>query len=93
MSIKKLITEKLKRLNETKEYYYKGDAMQDYYKGILTAKEVVGIANDIFHTEVATKKELQGLLDNNFMQDMAAEQHGIDKKVLVSKVKDLLKEI
>lgn len=93
MGIGKMISEKFNRINEARVYNYKSEAMTDYFKGKLTAKEVIGIANDIFHTEVATKKELHGFLDNKFMQGLAAEQFGIDVKILVKKAKELLMEL
>lgn len=93
MRIRKLITERFGKLNETKEYNYKGEATRDYFQGKITVKELVGMSNDLFHTDVTSKKELTGLLNNSFMQDLASQQYGIDKETLVSKAEELLNEI
>ncbi len=82
-------------VNEAKtyNYSYKKDALNDYFKGKLTSKELNMVARDIFGTEIATKHELKSFLDNKFTQGVMSDTYGIDEKTLVKKVKDLIKVI
>lgn len=93
MRLRKLISEKLNRINESLQYNYKGEATRDYFQGKITVKEYLEVSNDLFHTDVTNKKELTGLLNNRFMQDLASQQYGVDTQTLVSKAEELLNEI
>ena len=93
--IDKMLSETIrtKNISETKEYHYKKDAMTDFFKGILSADELIKISKDDFRVDVASKKELDDFLVNSFMQEMMADQYGIKKSALIKRVKELLKKI
>jgi len=66
-------------VNEVKKYNFKKDALTDYFKGKLTAKELDKISKDTFGVSIATKKELQGFLTNKFTQDVMSDTYGTIK--------------
>ena len=47
------------------KYNYKKDALTDYFKGKLSAKELDKIARNDFKSGIATKKELSNFLSNS----------------------------
>ena len=77
-------------LNE-KKYLYKKDALTDYFKGKLSAKDLDKIAKDNFGVGIATKKELSSFLSNKFTQDVMSDTYGIPSGTLVKRVRDLMK--
>ena len=77
-------------LNE-KKYLYKKDALTDYFKGKLSAKELDKIAKDNFGVGIATKKELSSFLSNKFTQDVMSDTYGIPPGTLVKRVRGLMK--
>ena len=77
-------------LNE-KKYLYKKDALTDYFKGKLSAKELDKIAKDNFGVGIATKKELSSFLSNKFTQDVMSDTYGIPSGTLVKRVRGLMK--
>lgn len=79
-----------KMLNE-KKYLYKKDALTDYFKGKLSAKDLDKIAKDNFGVGIATKKELSSFLSNKFTQDVMSDTYGIPSGTLVKRVRDLMK--
>lgn len=91
--IKQLITERLSNVSEKKshEYEFRRHAITAYFKGEVTAKELVQISRDSFGVEVGTKKEFEGILNSSFQLDMAVDQYDIDEKTLIAKIKDLIK--
>ena len=91
-SIKPLVVvgKKDKMLNE-KKYLYKKDALTDYFKGKLSAKELDKIAKDNFGVGIATKKELSSFLSNKFTQDVMSDTYGIPSGTLVKRVRGLMK--
>lgn len=80
-------------LEKNLEYNYRGEAMRDYMVGVITAKELMDVAKDLFHTDTTTKKEMEGILNNPFLQDSVAKQYSIDTKTLIRRVEELLKEL
>ena len=65
------------------------DLMQAFMKGKMSKEDLTKKAKSI-GKNVATKKELEMVLRNKFMQGVIANQHGIKKDVVISKVKELL---
>ena len=55
------------------KYNYKADALTDFFKGKLSAKELDKIARNDFGSGVATKKELSNFLSNKFTQDVMSD--------------------
>ena len=85
-----VVGKKDKMLNE-KKYLYKKDALTDYFKGKLSAKDLDKIAKDNFGVGIATKKELSSFLSNKFTQDVMSDTYGIPSGTLVKRVRDLMK--
>ena len=85
-----VVGKKDKMLNE-KKYLYKKDALTDYFKGKLSAKELDKIAKDNFGVGIATKKELSSFLSNKFTQDVMSDTYGIPSGTLVKRVRGLMK--
>lgn len=85
-----MVGKKDKMLNE-KKYLYKKDALTDYFKGKLSAKELDKIAKDNFGVGIATKKELSSFLSNKFTQDVMSDTYGIPSGTLVKRVRGLMK--
>ena len=85
-----VVGKKDKMLNE-KKYLYKKDALTDYFKGKLSAKELDKIAKDNFGVGIATKKELSSFLSNKFTQDVMSDTYGIPPGTLVKRVRGLMK--
>ena len=73
------------------KYNYKKDALTDYFKGKLSAKELDKIARDDFKSGIATKKELSNFLSNKFTQDVMSDTYGIPAGTLVKRVRGLMK--
>ena len=73
------------------KYNYKKDALTDYFKGKLSAKELDKIARDDFGSGIATKKELSNFLSNKFTQDVMSDTYGIPAGTLVKRVRGLMK--
>ena len=73
------------------KYNYKADALTDFFKGKLSAKELDKIARNDFGSGVATKKELSNFLSNKFTQDVMSDTYGIPAGTLVKRVRDLMK--
>ena len=80
-----------KAIDEAKKYLYKKDALTDYFKGKLSAKELDKIAKDNFGVGIATKKELSSFLTNKFTQDVMSDTYGIPSGTLVKRVRGLMK--
>ena len=80
-----------KAIDEAKKYLYKKDALTDYFKGKLSAKELDKIAKDNFGVGIATKKELSSFLSNKFTQDVMSDTYGIPSGTLVKRVRGLMK--
>lgn len=72
------------------KYSNRADAMNAFFKGKISGKELDNIAKNDFNGAIATKGELAQFLKNSFMQDVMADQYGIPKSTLVKKVKELL---
>jgi hypothetical protein len=72
------------------KYSNRADAMNAFFKGKISGKELDDIAKNDFNGAIATKGELTQFLKNSFMQDVMADQYGIPKSTLVKKVKELL---
>ncbi len=73
------------------KYNYKKDALTDYFKGKLSAKELDKIARDDFKSGIATKKELSNFLSNKFTQDVMSDTYGIPAGTLIKRVRGLMK--
>ena len=73
------------------KYNYKKEALTDYFKGKLSAKELDKIARDDFGSGIATKKELSNFLSNKFTQDVMSDTYGIPAGTLVKRVRGLMK--
>jgi hypothetical protein len=71
------------------KYTNKSQTMTDFFKGDLSIDDLQKVAKKNFDSEIATERDLDGFLNNKFMQDVMADEHGIDKDTLISKVKDL----
>ncbi len=84
--LRQLIREEVQRLNES----WKVELLNSYFAGDISVDELMKKAKDA-GTEVATKKELNDLLKNRFMQDMMADTHDIPVSTIVKKTKELLK--
>ena len=73
------------------KYNYKKDALTDYFKGKLSAKELDKIARDDFKSGIATKKELSNFLSNKFTQDVMSDTYGIPAGTLIKRVRGLIR--
>lgn len=78
-----------------KEYIYtknivENDLMQYYFKGTITSKQLIKKAGGI--DKVATKKDLEMAMNNNFLLSIQADIHDIDVKQIKKQIKKLLKE-
>lgn len=71
------------------KYTNKSQTMTDFFKGDLSIDDLQKVAKKNFDSEIATERDLDGFLNNKFMQDVMADEHGVDKDTLISKVKDL----
>jgi hypothetical protein len=71
------------------KYTNKSQTMTDFFKGDLSIDDLQKVAKKNFDSEIATERDLDGFLNNKFMQDVMADEHGIDRDTLISKVKDL----
>lgn len=71
------------------KYTNKSQTMTDFFKGNLSIDGLTKVAKKNFDSEIATERDLDGFLNNKFMQDVMADEHGVDKDTLISKVKDL----
>lgn len=71
------------------KYDNKSQTMTDFFKGNLSIDDLQKVAKKNFDSEIATERDLDGFLNNKFMQDVMADEHGVDKDTLISKVKDL----
>jgi len=71
------------------KYNNKSQTMTDFFKGDLSIDDLQKVAKKNFDSEIASEKDLDGFLNNKFMQDVMADEHGVDKDTLISKVKDL----
>jgi len=71
------------------KYTSKAQTVTDFIKGDLSTDDIQKIADKNFNSQVATPKELDDFLNNKFIQGMMADQYGVDKDEMVSKVKDL----
>jgi len=71
------------------KYTNKSQTMTDFFKGNLSIDDLKKVAKKNFDSEIATERDLDGFLNNKFMQDVMADEHGVDKDTLISKVKDL----
>ena len=71
------------------KYDNKSQTMTDFFKGNLSIDDLQKVAKKNFDSEIASERDLDGFLNNKFMQDVMADEHGIDKDTLISKVKDL----
>lgn len=71
------------------KYDNKSQTMTDFFKGNLSIDDLQKVAKKNFDSEIASEKDLDGFLNNKFMQDVMADEHGVDKDTLISKVKDL----
>jgi hypothetical protein len=71
------------------KYTNKSQTMTDFFKGDLSIDDLQKVAKKNFDSEIATERDLDGFLNNKFMQDVMADEHGVDKETLISKVKDL----
>jgi len=71
------------------KYTNKSQTMTDFFKGGLSIDGLKKVADKNFGSEIASEKDLDGFLNNKFMQDVMADEHGVDRETLVSKVKDL----
>lgn len=72
------------------KYNTKADVVNGYLKGDIDMKELQKYA-DSMGTGIATKKELESLLNNKFLRGMMADTHGVSERDIERKVKDLLK--
>ena len=75
------------------KYNFKADTVTDFFKGNLSIDGLQKVAKKNFDSEIADEKDLDGFLNNKFMQDVMADKYGIDKDTLISKVKDLKKAL
>ena len=71
------------------KYTSKAQTVTDFIKGDLSTDDIQKIADKNFGSKVATPKELDDFLNNKFIQGMMADQYGVDKDEMVSKVKEL----
>jgi hypothetical protein len=71
------------------KYTNKSQTMTDFFKGGLSIDGLKKVADKNFGSEIATERDLDGFLNNKFMQDVMSDEHGVDKDTLISKVKDL----
>ena len=71
------------------KYDNKSQTMTDFFKGDLSIDDLQKVAKKNFDSEIASERDLDGFLNNKFMQDVMADEHGVDKDTLISKVKDL----
>ena len=71
------------------KYTNKSQTMTDFFKGNLSIDDLQKVAKKNFDSEIASEKDLDGFLNNKFMQDVMADEHDVDKDTLISKVKDL----
>ena len=71
------------------KYTNKSQTMTDFFKGGLSIDGLKKVADKNFGQEIATERDLDGFLNNKFMQDVMSDEHGVDKDTLISKVKDL----
>jgi len=71
------------------KYTSKAQTVTDFMKGDLSTDDIQKIADKNFGKEVATEKELDDFLNNKFIQGMMADEYGVDKEQMVSKVKEL----
>ena len=71
------------------KYTNKSQTMTDFFKGDLSIDDLQKVAKKNFDSEIATERDLDGFLNNKFMQDVMADEHGVDKETLISKVKKL----
>ena len=69
------------------KYTNKSQTMTDFFKGDLSIDDLQKVAKKNFDSEIASEKELDGFLNNKFMQDIMADEHDVDKDTLISKVK------
>ena len=72
-----------------KKYTDKSETMTDFFKGNLSIEDLKKVADKNFGSSIATEKDLDGFLNNKFMQDVMADEHGVDRDTLISKVKEL----
>ena len=75
------------------KYTNKSQTMTDFFKGDLSIDNLQKVAKKNFDSEIASEKDLDGFLNNKFMQDVMADEHDVDKDTLISKVKDLKKAL
>ena len=75
------------------KYDNKSQTMTDFFKGDLSIDDLQKVAKKNFDSEIASEKDLDGFLNNKFMQDVMADEHDVDKDTLISKVKDLKKAL
>ena len=75
------------------KYTNKSQTMTDFFKGDLSIDDLQKVAKKNFDSEIATERDLDGFLNNKFMQDVMADEHDVDKDTLISKVKDLKKAL
>ena len=75
------------------KYDNKSQTMTDFFKGNLSIDDLQKVAKKNFDSEIASERDLDGFLNNKFMQDVMADEHGVDKDTLISKVKDLKKAL
>lgn len=73
------------------KYTNKSQTMTDFFKGDLSIDDLQKVAKKNFDSEIAAERDLDGFLNNKFMQDVMADEHGVDKDQLISKVTDLKK--
>ena len=71
------------------KYTNKSQTMTDFFKGGLSIDGLKKVADKNFGSEIASERDLDGFLNNKFMQDVMSDEHGVDKDTLISKVKDL----
>lgn len=68
----------------------KKDAVNSYLKGDISTKELFDLAEG-FGVDVATKSELEGIINNSFMLGILADTHNIPEEQIVKRIKELLK--
>ena len=84
-TLKNIIKESV--LLESRE---KAELLNNYFTGKINKNKLQQLATSEFGSSIATKKELDGFLQNKFLQSIMADEYNISKDVLVKKVKELL---
>lgn len=71
-------------------YWYAENIMDDFFKGIITAKQVKTYGKKL-GKGIGEKSEIQDFLKNKFMIGVKAEEMNVSEKDIIKRAKQLLK--